>query len=59
MLDKEKLNKIGLDYISLKVSRGRDTIYCIDSDINNAINDLEPDSKYIIDVYIDIIGIWC
>lgn len=38
MLDKEKLNKVGLDYISLKVSRGRNNIYCIDSNIEDAIN---------------------
>lgn len=57
MLDKEKLNQVGLDYISLDVSRGRNRIYCIDSNINNAINNIEPDSKYIINVDIDIIGI--
>jgi len=57
MLDKAKLNKVGLDYISLEVSRGRNNIYCIDSDIEDAINGQEPNEKYIIDVWIDIIGI--
>lgn len=57
MLDKEKLNKVGLDYISLKASRGRNNIYCTDSNIEDAINSQEPSGKYIIDVWIDIIGI--
>lgn len=57
MLDKERLNNVGLDCISLEVSRGRSNIYCIDSDIEDAINGQEPDEKYIIDVRIDIIGI--
>lgn len=57
MLDKEKLNKVGLDYISLKVSRGRNNIYCIDSNMEDAINFQEPNEKYVINIWIDIIGI--
>ena len=57
MLDKEKLNKVGLDYISLKVSRGRNNIYCIDSNIEDTINFQESNEKYVINIWIDIIGI--
>jgi hypothetical protein len=57
MIDKEKLNKVGLDYIPLKVSRGRKNIYYIDSNIEDAINLQEPNEKYVIKIWIDIIGI--
>ena len=57
MLDKEKLNKVGLDYITLQVFRGRNDIYGIDSNIEDAINFQEPNEKYTIDIWIDIVGI--
>lgn len=57
MLDKEKLNELGLDCISLRVSRDRNVINYIDSDIDNAINIQEPNEKYVINIWIDIIGV--
>lgn len=56
MLKKENLNKVGLDYISLKVSRERSDIYFIDSNIEDTINFQDPNDKYIIDIEINIIG---
>ena len=56
-IDKEKLNEVGLDCISLRVSRDGNVINYIDSDIENAINIQEPNEKYVINIWIDIIGI--
>lgn len=57
MIDLEKLNKLELEAISLKVSKSRNNIYYINSDIKNSIEQQEPEDKYIINVYIDILGI--
>lgn len=57
MLEKDKLEKVGLEAISLEVCRGRNKVSYIDSDIEEAITSQEYNEKYIIDIYIDILGI--
>lgn len=57
MLNVEKLNKVGLEAISLEVSNGRNRIDYIDLDIEEAIENQEYNDKYIIYMKIDIIGI--
>lgn len=57
MLNKDKLNEVGLEAISLKVSRGRNRVNYIDVDLEEAIKSQEDDEKCIIDIFIDILGI--
>lgn len=53
----DKLNEVGLDSISLKVYTNMSNMNYINSNIENWIQSQEIDSKYIIDIYIDILGI--
>ncbi|MBQ2835803.1 MAG: GNAT family N-acetyltransferase [Clostridia bacterium] len=57
MLEKDKLEKVGLEAISLEVCRGRNKVSYIDSDIEESIISQEYNEKYIIDIFIDILGI--
>lgn len=57
MLERNKLEKVGLEAISLEVSRGRNKVSYIDTDLQEAIRNQEDNERYIIDIFIDIIGI--
>ena len=57
MLERDKLEKVGLEAISLKVSRGRNKVSYIVTDLQEAIRNQEDNERYIIDIFIDILGI--
>ena len=57
MLEKDKLEKVGLEAISLEVDRGRNKVSYIDSSIEETIAIQEYNEKYIIDIYVNILGI--
>ena len=57
MLERDKLEKVGLEAISLEVSRGRNKVSYIDTDLQEAIRSQEDKERYIIDIFIDILGI--
>lgn len=57
MLERDKLEKVGLEAISLEVSRGRNKVSYINTDLQEAIRSQEDNERYIIDIFIDILGI--
>lgn len=54
MIDLEGLNKLGYDSISLSVSGTRGKLNYIDKEINDYIDDLEYEDKYVINIFLDI-----
>ena len=48
MIERDKLEKVGLEAISLEVCRGRNKVSYIDSDVEEAIISQEYNEKYII-----------
>ena len=54
MINLEKLNKLGYDSISLKVSGTRGELNYIDQEINECIKTQDYEDKYVINVFISV-----